>query len=346
MQLVLDEWSIRGAFWGLASAFLVSLILALPIYRLLLHLKSRQTVSEFVPEHSGKQGTPTMGGIIVVVGMAGAFWSQLSMPKAFPILFQRVGAQPPSEPNFSAFILLLAGFAVIGFVDDFVVPRMMKGKRGLGWLPKLAMQFLVAIPACWMSGASSWLGAFGLAFFVVAFSNAYNFSDGMDGLAGGLAVILALGIGTVGVAMHAPHWHLGLCLGVVGAMFPFLFLNAPPARVFMGDVGSLPIGACLGWLALQSMGRSTAFPESVYAWYTAIALLGGVMLAELLPVPMQIAWVKLFKRRLFPMTPIHHAFQKAGWPETRVVALFHLVQAVLAFSAIYLVLSWPIAGGR
>jgi phospho-N-acetylmuramoyl-pentapeptide-transferase len=138
-----------------------------------------------------------------------------------------------------------------------------------------------------------------------------------------------------------------------GGIIPFLFLNAPPARVFMGDFGSLPIGAVLGFLTAFLAGQfsgSTVFPAvgivgspAPEFWigndsrsYLPLALLGFVMAAELIPVPIQIASVKLFKRKVFPFTPIHHAFERAGWKETRVVWSFILVQ-LLATAAAYTV---------
>ena len=183
-----------------------------------------------------------------------------------------------------------------------------------------------------------------LVFLVLFYSNAYNFSDGLDGLAGGLLVTFCAGLFGIGVWNGVGIAPLLLLLLLVGAVIPFLFLNAPPAKIFMGDVGSLPIGAVLGLIvsvfAVPSLmvgppagqaatALSTAGLPTVWLALTVASLM---MIAELVPVPLQIASVKLRKKKLFPYTPIHHAFEKAGWPESRVVWTFVLCQ--LLFSAL------------
>ena len=180
---------------------------------------------------------------------------------------------------------------------------------------------------------------------VLFFANAFNFSDGMDSLAGGLAVMMAIGFAVIGrmSMLHQPAEQAVLVMmaATAAAFVPFLFLNAPPAKLFMGDVGALPVGALLGW-AFLAVGRTTELaPGHVSLWAAIIVSL--VMVVELVPVPLQIASVKLRKgKRLFPRTPVHHAFQAAGWPETRVVWTFHLAQFVLVVAAIgYL---WRIVG--
>ena len=131
-----------------------------------------------------------------------------------------------------------------------------------------------------------------------------------------------------------------LRLGLAAAFVPFLFYNAPPAKVFMGDVGALPIGALLGW-AFLLVGRPQGVPMDLNLGGACVMSL--LLVAELLPVPLQVLSVKLRKgKRLFPRTPIHHAFQHSGWPETRVVWAFHLVQAVLVAVGVGIV--WRVVG--
>ena len=277
-----------------------------------------------------------MGGIIVVVGYLVAVAASyiVGQPENISYL-DRV------KPSF---ILLAIGFALIGFVDDFVVPRLIQGKRGLGWKQKILMQLVLSVVAVGLCyGWSFDFEHFAAIFIILFFSNAYNFSDGLDGLAGTLLLGLCLGI--VGVSLFTA-WMEPVALMIVplaGAIIPFLFLNAPPAKVFMGDVGSLPIGAILG-LAVSCLtfqpgwAQIDAVTDMIGAGSSpvnaACFVLSLMMVVELVPVPLQILSVKLRKKKLFPYTPIHHAFEKAGWPETRVVWMFALTQLLLSLAAI------------
>lgn len=332
-----------GPFW---IACIVSAIVANPVLALLKSLQSRQTISEFAPEaHQKKQGTPTMGGLIVLAGLLVAFlvgaavsWNTLSGSARMP------GTPVPTASPWPALIVLL-GFGFIGFVDDFVVPRVWKGKRGLGWKQKLLLQIVCAAGAIATAPAlsGSVVGMLGGAFAILYCANAYNFADGLDGLAGGLAVILSLSLATIAGGMRDPAI-AGQCQALAGAMLPFLLQNAPPAKVFMGDVGALPVGGLLGlWIAqgiASAAGPDAAFGPSFAQTVAALLVLTLVLHAELIPVPLQVFWVKAFKRRLFPYTPIHHAFERAGWPETRVVAYFLIAQLLLAVLAFTIAYSW------
>jgi phospho-N-acetylmuramoyl-pentapeptide-transferase len=321
-------------FW---AAFIVSAIVAYPIFKVLLAMKSRQTISEFAPEgHQVKQGTPTMGGVIVVLGMLGGLLAA-NRTEAW-------GQHDYGPTWLGAATVLLAGFAAIGFIDDFVLPRVVKGSRGLGWRYKIVMQLAVA-------GLGAWLmwGHFGLltwitVFVVLFYSNAYNFSDGLDSLAGLLAVGLAVGVIGIGFAALPDLTSMVLAASVIGAIIPFLYLNWPPAKIFMGDVGSLPIGAVFGAamvaLAYQfpAVGNQQLIPDHL-GLLAAVKVLSVIMIIELVPVPLQIFWVKVFKKKLFFYTPIHHAFEKKGWPETRIVGMFFLAQLLLAALAVSIVAS-------
>ena len=270
-------------------------------------------------------------------------------------------------------IMLLAGFGAIGFIDDYVVPRMVKGKRGLEWKEKLLMQVVVAILATGF--LSHWHFDFASAvyvFLILFFSNAYNFSDGLDGLAGSL--LLGLGVGLVLMLTLTPSANPSVVwvAPLLGAIIPFLFLNAPPAKVFMGDVGSLPIGALLGCSVasltfppeafthsmsiVRNPGSMTVSGQTYHYYYLQLGgnfhgllglalpslILSAMMIVELVPVPLQILSVKLRKKKLFPFTPIHHAFEKAGWPETRVVWMFALLQLLFSILA-FTVLAYQVA---
>ena len=214
-------------------------------------------------------------------------------------------------------------------------------------MPKLALQ-VVPFLVLWALAPTLPIWIVAITTFVVLFAaNAYNFADGLDGLAGGLGIILALGLVVLTIVAMPDirdASHLPLLVGLAFAILPFLFLNAPPAKVFMGDVGSLPIGALLGMGFLQStLFLDPAEPNWNRMWLALPILF--VLAAELIPVPLQIASAKLRKgKRLFPFrTPIHHGFQAAGWPETRVTVVFVLVQFLAVAVAVGLV-AWQTLG--
>ncbi|MDX2066257.1 MAG: hypothetical protein SFX74_10985 [Fimbriimonadaceae bacterium] len=310
------------AFWTSLS---VAAIACKPVLQLLRSLKAKQVISQHVPEgHQVKVGTPNMGGLIVIAGFL----------VAIPLTAS--GAD-----GWFAW-LSFAMFAALGFADDYLVPRWKPGSRGIDWLPKLGLQVLCVVPTLVpLIGQPG--PALGLLFLTLFFANAFNFADGLDALAGGMLLGLSATLAGFSVWTGDPLC-FALALALLGGIVPFLFVNAPPARVFMGDTGSMPIGAMLGlivfrlatqppWLASSDLGASG--PESsanLALWYAALIAASGMMIGELVPVPMQILAVKLLKRRIFPFTPIHHAFEKAGWKETRVVWSFVLTQ--LLFSAL------------
>jgi phospho-N-acetylmuramoyl-pentapeptide-transferase len=332
------------AFW---IAFVVSAILSKPILNLLIRAKSRQTVSSHLDGHAAKQGTPTMGGFIILVGMfAGALF-----------------VNPPS--TYGWLLLIGALFALIGFVDDYVVPRLLPGKRGLGWKQKILMQVLAAGVPVAMAGADPVM--LGLSVFWILFcANAFNFADGLDGLAGTILIGQIVGLLGIAAAQGANvTFPLTPFLAMLGGLLVFLYWNAPKARVFMGDVGSLPIGAMLGavWFLFTFVRfRDGSGPYEPSRLVTPVLIWSIPMICELVPVPLQVFSVKVFKKKLFPFTPIHHAFEEiklkpgettesesyiervktsprwAHWPETRIVftfAIFQLLCSMLAITVAY-----------
>lgn len=370
-MIALSYSGLLTAIAVLIGAFAIGSILSWPMLALLRLTKSRQTISEYVPEHAKKQGTPTMGGIVIVFAMCVSiaiypwwFFAMFAKTERGSIHF----FEQQDTTDIRRVILVILAFAFIGFLDDFVVPRILTGKRGLGWIPKLAMQFAAAATVPWAIGWElNWGSLLVVALVVLFFCNAYNFTDGMDGLAGSVGFIFFGAIGILGLLVHMGEmtlWAFAIC----GAIVPFLFMNAPPAKVFMGDVGSLPIGALAGILMLSFLdvsptmwgyeagygtyslhlvggypGDDAFFPIDAYRLIPALLLLSGVFIIELVPVPLQILGVKILKRRLFLMTPIHHAFEKKGWNESKIVWTFALTQLVLAMLAIaYLLPAIPI----
>lgn len=322
-------------FW---PALFVSAILSYPIYRLLILTKSRQTIDPHAPEtHQRKQGTPTMGGLIIVVAFAFGMWAlNVEMPTA------RIDYGHYEMLDLRATMMVaFFGYALIGFIDDFLVPKF-TCKRGLGWSIKLTMQIAIGVLAVYLLPSPESLVFQGIALFLILFfSNAFNFADGLDGLSGSL--VLAMGFGAILLNLLSGSLMVAASSAslMAGAII-FLFYNAPPAKVFMGDVASLPIGAVFGLNCALLMIPGS--PEIVYSTPPALSAVAPivvfslVMVAELVPVPMQVAYYKLTKKRLFPMTPIHHAFEKKGWPETRIVFYFALTQLLLSIGAFSLAL--------
>jgi phospho-N-acetylmuramoyl-pentapeptide-transferase len=191
-------------------------------------------------------------------------------------------------------------------------------------------------------------------FVVLFFANAFNFADGLDGLAAFVCLGILLGLACIGAFTGNDTFPGAWIGGTFGAVIPFLVLNVHPAKIFMGDVGALPLGALLGSATSTLLPLVVVEPSNVVRtssgmfiakhtswelaslpWWVPIALmlLSGVMIAELVPVALQILWVKLFKRKLFLRTPIHHAFEVMGWPETKIVRLFALTQLGLSAAA-------------
>ncbi len=335
------------SFW---IAFIASAILSKPILALLAKAKSRQTVSSHLEGHAAKQGTPTMGGFIILAGFL-ISW-----------LFGGTGI-------FGGPILtLVAFFALIGFVDDYLVPRLMPGKRGLGWKQKILMQVVAAGLPLLGAGLSPISIAFGV-FLILFFANAYNFADGLDGLAGTILIGQLVGLLALGGMYDQLQFPTWVVWPLLGSTLVFLYWNAPRARVFMGDVGSLPIGALLGAFWVLHMGVSSeksgqaASAGTVLPFMFLPILIWSIpMICELVPVPLQVFSVKVFKKKLFPFTPIHHAFEEiklkegetvesesyiervktsprwAHWPETRIVftfAIFQLLCSMLAITVAY-----------
>jgi phospho-N-acetylmuramoyl-pentapeptide-transferase len=269
--------------------------------------------------HRKKQGTPTMGGLIVVVGF-------LSISVRGVIAYATGEHFAYAFTDLCVFGLFL-GFALIGFIDDFVVPRVFVGKRGLGWKQKILMQLSVAWLCAYNMAGGFTVQMLGMIFLILFFSNAYNFSDGLDALASLLLIGLVGGL--LFIAKFAGEWGLSRYLfALLGSILPFLYLNKPKAKVFMGDVGSLPIGAVLGLIV-----AAIAFPpyRNFYVgaqfysiryivqgppkWpygYLSLFIVSGMMIVELVPVPLQILSVKLRKKKLFSFTPIHHALPSAS----------------------------------
>ncbi|WP_125703108.1 phospho-N-acetylmuramoyl-pentapeptide-transferase [Lacticaseibacillus daqingensis] len=310
----------------MVAAFAVTVIL-MPLFIGYMRLKKEgQTIREVGPKwHANKNGTPTMGGAIntlaiVVATLGAAMWQHQLTLSVWIALF----------------ILVL--YAVLGFADDFIKVAM-KRNLGLRAWQKLLGQILgagVFLVAYFHEGfphtlAIPLLGTLDVAWvfslfaivWLVGFSNAVNLSDGIDGLCAGLCAIAFATYAVIAVREGRTDVLL-ICLTTVGAMVGFFLFNHKPAQIFMGDVGSLALGGLLAVVALL-LNRP---------W--SLLLVGIVFVCETASVMLQVFSFKVFHRRIFKMSPIHHHFEMLGWSEWRVDVTFWLTG--LVGSVLYLVL--------
>ena len=286
-----------------------------------------------------KKGTPTMGGLMILFGLfaSSLLWASFESPYVWIVLF------------------VTAGFAIIGFYDDYlkVTKQSISGFSGRS---RLAGEFVVAALACYGlmriggTGATSLAVPFvneyvfdlGWGFLVwgplviVAFGNAVNLTDGLDGLAIVPVMIAAATLGLIsylaGSFVYAHYLlihHIPfagdlavVCGALIGAGVGFLWFNAPPAQIFMGDTGSLALGGLLGTIAV-------AIKHEI-----VLAIVGGLFVMEALSVVVQVASFKLTGKRIFRMAPIHHHFEQLGWSEAQIVMRFWIIAFVLAMVGI------------
>jgi phospho-N-acetylmuramoyl-pentapeptide-transferase len=286
--------------------------------------------------HLAKRGTPTMGGLMILTSLtlALALWMDLSNPYIWACMF------------------VTLGFGMIGFLDDYDKVRK-ASTAGVSGRMRLLGEFAIAGIAAWVitlqngtmlyvpffSQFSVDLGYFYIvfaAFTIVAFGNAVNLTDGLDGLATMPVIIASMAfmliayvVGNKVFATYLGIPHVAgagdlaiFCGAIVGAGLAFLWFNAPPAAVFMGDTGSLALGGALGAIAV------TTHHELV------LGIIGGLFVVEALSVIIQVFWYKRTGRRVFKMAPIHHHFEQLGWSEPTVVIRFWIIAFVLALAGL------------
>lgn len=304
-------------------SFALSVVMGPLIIPLLRKLKMGQTErEEGVKSHLKKAGTPTMGGVIILLSVVATSVIYIKdYPKIIPILF------------------VTLGFGLIGFLDDYLKVVM---KRSDGLFPKQKMALQIVVTAVFafyiikftdvslamlipFTGGKYWnIGwlAIPLLFFaVIGTVNGVNFTDGLDGLASSVTVLVATFF-TV-VAIGTKSGIEPVTCAVVGALLGFLLFNVYPASVFMGDTGSLALG---GFVA------STAYMLQMPIF---IVIVGLIYLVEVLSVMIQVTYFKKTGgKRIFKMAPIHHHFELCGWSETRVVAVFSIITALLCLVAL------------
>ena len=304
-------------------SFAVSVALGPVIIPFLRRLKMGQTErEEGVKSHLKKAGTPTMGGLIFLIAttVTSLFFVR-DYPKIVPILF------------------LTLGFGLIGFLDDYLKVVLKRSDGLMPWQKLLCQIVVTGIFAFYMirytdvtlellipfSGGQAldigWLAVPLLFIVVLATVNGVNFTDGLDGLASSVTVMVAVFFTVVAVGRHsgiAP-----ITCAVVGGLLGFLVFNVFPAKIFMGDTGSLALG---GFVA------GTAYMLNMPLF---IPIVGLIYAVELLSVVLQVSYFKLTHgKRLFKMSPIHHHFELCGWSETRIVTVFSIITALLCLVAL------------
>ncbi len=314
------------AIVAIMIGFLSSTILGLILVPLLKKLRVGQKISIFVGEaHRKKEGTPTMGGLIFIV------------PTVLATIFLVLTDKISYTSNLGIVLLVFIGYTFIGFLDDFISVRR-GNNEGLTVYQKLFMQVLIAIgffyiymrnggQTAWVVGTlkidleMGWLYGLAILFVLVGASNAVNLTDGLDGLAGGLSAIAFIAFSLISLSVGFED--IGIfCLILVGSLFGFLIYNSHPAKVFMGDTGSLALGAVMGAIAILTHRELT------------LLVVASVFVIETLSVILQTFWVIVFKKKLFLMTPLHHHFEKLGWQETDIVKLFWVCGLIFAMAGI------------
>jgi phospho-N-acetylmuramoyl-pentapeptide-transferase len=320
------------------TALVIAFMVGPPLIRALERMRVGQPIRDIGPDHQGKAGTPTMGGLLILLSLLVSvlLWSNLD--------------------NRIVWILLglTTGYGMLGFIDDYSKVRAgssagISARAKLFWQTGLAFIVAVAIyndpsfdavlAVPFFKNFTPHLGILYVplaTFIIVATSNAVNLTDGLDGLAigpvmiaSGTFLILAYAAGHSGIAEYLAikyvpgAGHLAIfCGALLGGGMGFLWFNAPPAQLFMGDVGSLALGGALGTIAVLIRQE------------ILLAVVGGIFVVETLSVIIQVASFKLTGKRVFLMAPIHHHFEKLGWPEQRIVIRFWIISAILGLVAL------------
>lgn len=320
---------------AIMSGFLLSIWIAIILIPLLKRFKASQRLSIYLEErHNSKVGTPTMGGLIFIIPVV--------------ILMTILIATKRINLSYNLFIILFTflGYSLIGFIDDYLIIKR-NNNAGLSENAKLLLQVIIAIiffylfmisgnePLLWVHTLGikihiEWFYGLFILLVLLSSSNAVNLTDGLDGLAGGLSVIAYLSFGII-------TWNTGWLEGyedisififiLIGSLLGFLVFNLNPAKIFMGDTGSLCLGATLGSIAILTRHE------------LLLVIIGIVFVIETLSCIIQRIYFKFTKKRIFPMTPIHHTFEKKGWKEIDIVRLFWIIGLVAAmFSIVFGVL--------
>lgn len=314
------------AAMALMLGFVLSIITGVILIPLLRRLHFGQSVSLTLGErHLKKNGTPTIGGLIFII------------PTIISLLLLWFRGSIEMTSNLMIVLFVFISYALLGLADD-LLKIVFKNNKGLSIMFKLLMQTCIAlvffyifirnggVPEIRISAINlyiymGWTYGLFILFLLVGSSNAVNITDGLDGLAGGLSAIAFLAYGLIAwnTTWLAGYQEIAIfCFVLVGALLGFLVFNTHPAKVFMGDTGSLALGGSLAAIAILTRHE------------LSLAVVGGVFVIETLSSLIQIIAIRKFHKKVFKMAPLHHHFEKLGWEENDIVKLFWIVGLILA----------------
>ena len=307
--------------------FLFAIVLGLFLIKYMRKRQIGQSISEYMGEnHKKKEGTPTMGGLIFVI------------PTLIITLVLIFTNKIEASTNLFIILFTFIGYSLIGFLDDYLSLKRKKN-IGLTSMQKFLMQVFIAILFFYFymkNGGVTVLHSstlnlniemgpfYGLfiLFVLVGASNAVNLTDGLDGLAGGLSAIAFIAFSLI--SMVVGFEEIGIFGFILtGSLMGFLIFNTHPAKIIMGDTGSLALGAVMASIAIITHREIT------------LLVVASVFIIETLSVILQVIWMFLFKKKLFLMTPIHHHFEKLGWMESDIVKFFWVIGLILTMAGIF-----------
>ena len=318
------------AVMAMMLGFVLSIITGIIVIPWLRKFNVKQNVSlKISKSHLKKQGTPTLGGFIFII------------PTLLSLLFLYFKDSISISSNLIILLFVFLSYAALGFVDDYMKIKY-KNNKGLKISTKFFCQLIIAIVFYFIfmknGGASvieitslgltiplGWGFGLFILFLLVGSSNAVNITDGLDGLAGGLSAIAFM---SFGLLAWNTSWMQGnqelaiFCFILVGSLLGFLLFNTHPAKVFMGDMGSLALGSALATIAILTRHE------------LSLALIGGVFVVETLSSMIQIIAIRKFNKKVFKMAPLHHHFEQLGWCEQDIVKMFWVTGLLLAMAAI------------
>lgn len=314
------------AAMALMLGFVLSIITGVILIPLLRKLHFGQSVSLTIGErHLKKNGTPTIGGLIFII------------PTIVSLLLLWFRGSIEMTSNLTIVLFVFISYALLGLADD-LLKIVFKNNKGLSIMFKLLMQTIIALvffyifirnggaPEIRISAINlyiymGWTYGLFILFLLVGSSNAVNITDGLDGLAGGLSAIAFLAYGLIA---WNTTWLVGyqeiaiFCFVLIGSLLGFLVFNTHPAKVFMGDTGSLALGGSLAAIAILTRHE------------LSLAVVGGVFVIETLSSLIQIISIRKFHKKIFKMAPLHHHFEKLGWEENDIVKMFWIIGLILA----------------